>query len=265
MTETATVRGVELAHQVDGEGATLVWAHGLSSSRAHEDDFGLLDWPALRSVCRAVRYDARGHGESEGSDDPDDYSWASLAADQLALCDALGIDRYVAGGASMGCGTALHAAVAAPERVSGLLLLIPPTAWEARQERVEIWDQVAQIVEARGHDTFLRAMRAGPVPEPLAGRSEWDDAYERAIRATEPARIARVFRGAGRADLPSREALRALRVPTLVLAWAGDPGHPERSALAVGELVPGAEVFVAHTWDELRSFTERAAAFLRAR
>ena len=70
--------------------------------------FGLLDWNRMRSVARVVRYDARGHGESESTPDPDTYHWRELALDQLALADVLGIERYIAAGASMGCATALR-------------------------------------------------------------------------------------------------------------------------------------------------------------
>ncbi len=53
------------------EAATRRWAdgrsglHGMSSSRASEDQGGFFDWSALKaSGRRIVRYDARGHGRS---------------------------------------------------------------------------------------------------------------------------------------------------------------------------------------------------------
>jgi 3-oxoadipate enol-lactonase len=255
---------LELAYDLSGSGRDVVWGHGLSSSRAREDAIDLVDWPALAERCRLLRYDARGHGESTLATDLPGYSWDSLARDQLALTAALGMERYVAAGASMGCGTALHAAVAAPDRVEALVLVIPPTAWETRQERVAIWDQVATIIEADGVEAFIANMARMPVPDPLQGRQAWFDANAASARRTGPARLATVFRGAGHADLPPRAEIARLRVPTLILAWTGDPGHPVSTAEALAELVPGAELVLSSTWSEVQGWTGRIAAFLEA-
>jgi pimeloyl-ACP methyl ester carboxylesterase len=260
--ERVVLRDVELAYEESGEGRTLVWGHGLSSSRSNEDDFGLLDWARLADACRLLRYDARGHGESGFTSEPTGYSWEELALDQLALADAVGIDGYVAGGASMGCGTALHAAVVAPERVRALLLLIPPTAWETRQAQIGIWEQVADLIEGSGIDAVVTGLKAMPVPDPLVGRDDWAEAMERSVRAADPRRLAGVFRGAAYADLPARPQIAALDVPALILAWSGDPGHPESTATELADLLPRADLFVAHTGDELATFSDRALAFL---
>jgi len=257
-----TVGDLELGYDLSGAGRPFVWGHGLSSSRAREDAVDLVDWPEVARAAQVLRYDARGHGESTLSTDLPGYSWATMARDQLALTAALGIDRYVAGGASMGCGTALHAAVAAPERIEGLVLVIPPTAWETRQERVAIWDQVAGIIDRDGVDGFVANMARMPVPDPLTGRQVWFDANAASARRTGPERLATVFRGAAHADLPPREAIAALRVPALILAWTGDPGHPVSTAEALAGLLPGAELHLASTWDDVRSWTGRIVEFL---
>ena len=67
---SVTIRGIDLQCDVSGNGPDLLWGHGLTSSRAREDVFGLLDWNRMRAVARVVRYDARGHGESESTPDP---------------------------------------------------------------------------------------------------------------------------------------------------------------------------------------------------
>jgi pimeloyl-ACP methyl ester carboxylesterase len=263
--ERVTLRGVELAYEITGSGPrSLVWGHGLSSNRHHEDELGYVDWSAAADGNRRVRYDARGHGESTFTSEPTGYGWDELARDQLALADELGIGRYVAGGASMGCGTALHAALLAPDRIGALLLVIPPTAWETRQERVDIWEQVASLIERKGIEAFIEGMEAMPRPDPLVGRTDRDEAFERNARSADPRRLAGVFRGAGYADLPPREQLAGLGLPALVLAWSGDPAHPESTAHQLAELLPRAELHVAHTGDDLRTWTDRAARFLRS-
>lgn len=61
-------------------------------------------------------------------------------------------------GMSMGCATSIYAAIQAPERVIGLILVIPPTAWETRDETQRgKMRQGADLIEERGIDTYLGA------------------------------------------------------------------------------------------------------------
>src|SRR6056300_771471 len=132
MRQSAALGDLELSFQRQGSGIPFVWGHGLTSSMELEGEFLNLDWASIEPHADVVRYDARGHGLSTLTTNLDDYSWAHLADDQIALADALDIATYVAGGASMGAATALHVAVRAPLRMRGLVLAIPPTAWETR-------------------------------------------------------------------------------------------------------------------------------------
>jgi 3-oxoadipate enol-lactonase len=71
-----------------------------------------------------------------------------------------------------------------------------------------------------------------------------------------------VFRGAGQTDLPSFEAIAGITQPTLILAWATDPGHPIETAEKLRELIPGSELVVSETSADVRGWGHRAAAFL---
>ena len=239
-----------------------MWGHGLTSSRAEEDDGTIIDWPAVTRRTRVLRYDARGHGESGLTSEPVAYGWDRMALDQLELAATTGVGVYVAAGASLGAATALHAAVAAPERIVGLVLVIPPTGWETRAAQTDIYEQMARLVERAGVEPLIEAAAALPTPDPFAGRSEWDERRERSMRAADPTRLAAIFRGAATANLPPRDLVEAITVPTLVLAWSGDPGHPVSSAEALVELMPHAQLSVAATWDDLRGWTDRLLRFL---
>ncbi len=269
-TDRSLVRGVELAHHLAGDdpgatGSDLVWGHGLTSSMASEDELGLFDWAAVRASHRVLRYDARGHGESGSTPAPDDYSWRSLAHDQFALADSLGIDRYVAGGASMGCATALHAAVFAPQRISGLLLVIPPTAWATRAAQTGLYRVMADLVEAGDHDTLLAGAGASPSPDPFVDDPRWRERFPELLATTDPIRLARIFRGAATADLPTADEIASIGVPTLILAWTGDPGHPVQTAARLQELIPHAELRLATTAAGLATWTDHVVDFLSAR
>lgn len=258
----ATVRGARLAYETSGSGAPLIWGHGLSMNRVSDAELGPLDWS--RIPTSVVRYDARGHGESESTPDLDAYSWEELARDQLALADTLGVGEYIAGGASMGCGTALHAALLAPERVRSLVLVIPPTAWEARAAQTEQWEISAALVEREGVESLIAARAALEPPDPFRGDEARRERQAAATRRWDPGRLALVFRGATRANLPDREALAGIGVPALILAWTGDPVHPESTARELAGLLRRSELHVASTAGEVGSWTERVADFLSA-
>jgi 3-oxoadipate enol-lactonase len=258
------VRGFDLHHEVSGEGRDLIWGHGLTSSIESENALGIIEFDRLARSTRLVRYDARGSGQSESTESSDDYRWKALALDQLALADELGIESYVAGGASMGTATAIHAAVMAPERIRALVLTLPPTAWQTRAEQVAGYVIAADLVETGQIATMVAASRARPLPDPFVDDVAWRERFEQTMTNEAPERLARLYRGAAIADLPSQDDVAAISVPTLILAWTGDPGHPVSSALQLEELIAGCELALASTKTELAGWTGRIERFLAA-
>ncbi|MFD1190904.1 MULTISPECIES: alpha/beta fold hydrolase [Phenylobacterium] len=105
-----------------GADRTIVLVHGFSSNR-HEG-WRRTGWYAAfeRRRIRCIALDQRGHGESEKPHAPEAYERARLAADVIALLDHLGLQRVDLFGYSMGARTALATAIAAPDRVSNLIV-----------------------------------------------------------------------------------------------------------------------------------------------
>jgi pimeloyl-ACP methyl ester carboxylesterase len=249
----------DVAYSRVGSGPPFIWAHGLTSSRANEDSGGLFSWSPIEAAGRElIRYDAPGHGQTGGPRDASAYEWSQLATDLLGFADGLGLDRVSAGGASMGCATVLHAVVQAAGRFDRLVLACPPTAWETRPAQATNYELVATFVEERGMDAFTRAARAMPRPAIFAEAPEPD----RAADITEPL-LPYVFRGAAASDLPEPDAVSRIAQPALVLAWDTDPGHPVSTAERLVELLPNAELHVANTVDQIRTWPQMAANFLR--
>ena len=91
---------------------------------------------------------------------------------------------------------------------------------------------MADLVEAGDHETLLAGAAPIPPPDPFVDEPVWTDRFAQLLRTTDPVRLARVFRGALTADLPSQDDVAAIVVPTLILAWTGDPGHPASTAAA---------------------------------
>jgi pimeloyl-ACP methyl ester carboxylesterase len=261
-TGRVSVRGVQLAYEIAGTGPEVIWGHGLSMTRVSEAGLMPLDW--TRIPATVVRYDARGHGESESTLDLAAYSWAELARDQLALADALGIGPYVAAGASMGCGTALHAAAQAPGRIRALVLVIPPTGWETRAAQAEQWELSAALLEDQGPEALIAARADLDLPDPFRGDETRRKQRDEAMRAWEPTRLAVVLRGATTANLPERSIIARITVPSLILAWTGDPVHPLSTAEELDHLLPNAQLHVASRRDQLATWSGLVGDFLSA-
>lgn len=242
----------------------MVWGHGLTSSMADElAPPVLLDWSRIQQTLTTLRYDARGHGLSDFTSEPAAYRWEEMARDQLALIDALDIDRFVLSGASMGAATALHTAVQAPERVERLVLVIPPTGWETRAEQTGMYVQMAEILETRGVEVLLAAGAPVP-PDPFSDDDGYAERRVARFRAADPIKSAGLFRGAATADLPSKEEVAGIDVPTLILAWTGDPAHPVSSAELLAELMPASVLSIASTRAEFDTWTDQVISFVGA-
>ena len=103
-------------------GRTIVLIHGFASNR--NEGWKRTGWYQAfeRRRMRAIALDQRGHGESQKLYEPEAYGREKLAGDVLALMDHLGVRRAEVFGYSMGARTALAVAMAAPDRVSNLIL-----------------------------------------------------------------------------------------------------------------------------------------------
>lgn len=256
------IRGCEIAYERSGSGVDFVWGHGLTQSRELEDRHGLVDWSCVEASV--VRYDARGHGRSQSTADLDGYSWNELARDQLALTDRLGIENYIAAGASMGAATALHAAVIAPWRIRGLVLMIPPTGWEARSGQADVYEKGARAVETSGAEPLIAAGALLAPPDPFVGDPEYRVRRAEGLRSWDPDRLVQALRGATRAQLPDRDHIAGIDCPTLILAWTGDPVHPIATADELSELIPHADVDVASDSADIARWTGLVGDFVRS-
>src|SRR5262249_22237385 len=89
--------GISFNYQIDGrKGAPwLIFSNALMTSLAMWDDQVV----ALKDNYRILRYDQRGHGETEATDGT--YTFDTLTADAIALMDAVSIKRAHFAGISM--------------------------------------------------------------------------------------------------------------------------------------------------------------------
>jgi non-heme chloroperoxidase len=108
---------VHYAEHGDARGMPILFLHGWPDS-----------WftfsrvlPSLPKTLRAIAIDQRGFG---GSDHPDSgYTFQELAADAVAVLDALDIERAAIVGHSYGSFVAREVAISDPQRVASLVLI----------------------------------------------------------------------------------------------------------------------------------------------
>jgi len=247
---TFEVPGAELAVALSDEGGhPVVQLHGLTSSRARDRVLNL-DLGRGLSGTRLLRYDARGHGRSTGRKVADDYRWPNLADDLLRLLDHWFPGERVHGvGPSMGAATLLHAASLEPDRFTGFTLMVPPTGWKTRPAQADIYRAAAALIEADGVEAFLAGTRGStPPPATVSAPETWPDVADVLLPS--------LLRGAALSDLPTPELVAGIDVPTTILAWVDDPGHPLSTAESLAELLPHATLAVARTPEDVEAWPE---------
>jgi len=237
----------------------VVWAHDLGSSMAHEDELGLFPCSALAGVMPVARYDARGHGGAIGGYEERGYRWSAMVDDLLRAAEG----PIVASGMGMGVATALYAAIRAPKRVAALVLVLPPAAWDQRADAVDALEADADLVELRGPKRLAEAVRGRPLPPLLARiRPDTREVDARHLQAMDPKYLALALRAAARSDLPRPEELRAVIVPTLILAWPDDPLHPLATARVLADTMVQADLRIAADEADVKAWPATVEDFL---
>ncbi|MCU0268391.1 MAG: alpha/beta hydrolase [Acidimicrobiales bacterium] len=226
-------------------GDPLLLVHGFTGARS---DF---DWclePLADLGWHVVAPDLRGHGESDKPDREDAYTFETFTADLTALVDALGWDRFVLLGHSMGGMVAQVLVVAAPERLRALVLMDTHTGAVALDPAlVDLGVQVAREGGTAAIADVVREMGGGALETAAYRRLlERDPSFEargdanlRASSGAMYAAMARLITSA-----PDRSgALAAVRCPTLVIVGADDEPFLEAS-VRMAATIPGARLVV---------------------
>lgn len=208
---------------VDGPVAAppLLMLHSLGTS-------GAVWEPQAAALCgtfRVIRPDFRGHGLSEASAGP--FAMADLAADMLAVLDALHIHRADVAGISLGGMVAQAVAHRAPDRVASLMLVDTAMAIPPAQG----WLDRAALVRAQGIGAIADAVMARWVTPAFMDMPGAHGLRTMLLRTPAEA-YALAAEAIGLADLTaSTTAL--TNIPAMVLVGAEDLATPVASAQAL--------------------------------
>ena len=174
------------------------------------------------------------------------YTLTDMASDALGLLDALGIARAHVAGASMGGMIAQILAIEHPERVKSLTSIMSTTGNrrlpgpKAKVLRLLLRPRPRNRVVAvrRGMELFRLISGSGYPPTEAELRDKVERAVQRSYRPDAVLRQLIAIRAA-----PSRvQALRRVRVPTLVLHGSDDPLVPMAGGEDTAANIPGARL-----------------------
>jgi proline iminopeptidase len=229
LTITRAVRGVEIFERRVGDGPVVVVLHG--GPGAHHD-YLLPGFDLLAPGRTLIYYDQRGGGRSPvGRDVP--VGWREQVADLEALRELWNLDRMALAGYSWGGLLAMLYATEHPDRVDRLALVSAASATRAARAVFE------ERFQAR---TLSPALQAARAELRISGLRERDlQAYQRRlfefavagyfhdperVHDLAPFRLTErtqkeVWASLGDYDL--RPALRALRLPALLVHGDDDP------------------------------------------
>jgi pimeloyl-ACP methyl ester carboxylesterase len=236
----------------------VVFQHGLGGDAAQVAQ-NFPDDPSRRRLTVECR--AQG-GSGAGSKRP--FSIAMFADDVVAAADAAGIERFVAGGISMGAAIVLNLASRHPNRVLGLVLVRPAWAFDAAPQNMRPYVEVAELIRrlplAEARDIFAASATAArfrkEAPDNLASLLGFFARENATVFAEVMQAIAKDGPGVTRAEAAG------LAIPTLVIGSGIDLVHPLATAHELAATIPDAAFaeVTPKASDKDRHFTEIRAA-----
>ena len=158
---------------------------------------------ALKNEFRMLRYDQRGHGETEAT--AGRYTFELLCDDVIALMDALGIQRAHWCGVSMGCATGMGLVQKHPGRFDRMVLCDNPG--RSSPETHKQWEERIAVRAEGRHGGAAGIDHAALVS---AGDAEGQSAAHGHHPPDDPddagQRLRRLLGGARRPRLPAADA-----------------------------------------------------------
>ena len=221
--------------------------------------YSLLDLKEVAKVAALIRYDACAKSVTGN------YKWDAMIEQLDTVAQASQFDSMVVGGTSMGSVTALHYAVRYPEKVKALVLVTPPPAWEKREPVKAIYRKIASKTNKEVIPEFLKRLVALNPDPPEFYEQQHPGTRQRLMEyrlGFEPSYYSQIYLGGAASDLPSREELATIEVPTLIIALPNDENHPLDISQELHQLIDNSELVVISNYTEYLQVQQRVKDFL---
>ena len=208
-----TINDITINYELEGEGKTIVFVHGLSDSLAY--------WKVLsenlKNDYQTLIYDLRGHGES--SDDDRNTTNDLYQEDLYQLLKSLNIENAVFVGLSLGGNVILNLAVNHPEMVNGLVVM---SSFPEHDEKLKnIFDDFDNAID-EGFVEFFDTILPYTLPDDIL--EEHKELLENVkVEAAKTANIEGIKKGINAGyGFNLSDKLNEINAPTLVIAGEED-------------------------------------------
>jgi 3-oxoadipate enol-lactonase len=229
--------GIQINYELSGkmDAPVVALSHSLACS--------LMMWAPqlelLEARFRVLRFDTRGHGDSDAP--PGSYTLEQLVDDAIGLLDGLNIDRVHWVGLSMGGmigqGIALHHSGWLESLVlADTAAIIPDAAQAVWQERIDAVQ--SQGMQAVAESTLERWF----TPNYLKQNLPEVEQIRQQILATPVAGYIGCSEAIRRLNFLNQ--LSAIQTPTLIMVGADDPGTPVEASEAMHTQIKGSNLVV---------------------
>lgn len=231
----ARTNGIEMHYTVDGEGPWLVMSHSLACN-VHMWDPQV---PALAKRYKVLRFDTRGHGQSDAPPGP--YTLDMLADDVKGLFDHLGVRECHWVGLSMGGMIGQTFALKYPGVFRSIALCDTTSAYP--EGAAALWEGRVKVATEQGME---------PLVPPTLER--W---FTEGFRKAQPEKVAKIadmiratpvagYAGccAALPKIASTARLKEIACPALVVCGEQDMGTPLAMSQAIHAAMPGSELVV---------------------
>jgi pimeloyl-ACP methyl ester carboxylesterase len=260
----ATSDAVRIAYEVRGTGEPVLMIHGLGYDR-----FGWGPAPdLLAEEFEMVLFDNRGVGESDAPPGP--YTAAGMAADTLAVLDAVGLERAHVVGTSLGGMVAQELVLVHPERVTKLVLACTtPGSLRAYPIPDRTLAVFAAFPALPLEEALHRFVENALADETVRTRPELVEEIYRYRLAHRPDPQAWQWQGAAGMGHDAFERVREIQVPTLVFTGTEDNVVDPRNSDLLAAAIPGARLErfegLGHLffWEDPERFARVVGEFLR--
>ncbi|WP_329464319.1 alpha/beta fold hydrolase [Streptomyces sp. NBC_01431] len=219
------------------QGRTVVLAHGFGC----DQNMWRLTVPALVEHYRVVLFDYVGSGRSDPSAFSEDRygSLGGYAQDAVEVCEALDLRDAVFVGHSVSAVIGVLAADLAPERIGALVMVAPSPRYidDDGYRGGFSTEDIDELLASLESNYLGWSAAMAPVIMGHEDRPELGEELKNSFCATDP-EMARVFaRTTFLSD--SRDELKSVRVPTLVLECTQDVIAPREVGAYVHRAIPG--------------------------
>ena len=257
----ATIAGIEMHYEVSGQGPWLMLSHSLAANLHMWEP----QMQALQQHFTVLRYDTRGHGQTQATPAP--YTLDQLADDAFALLQHVGAQRAHWVGLSLGGMIGQTLAIRHPACLDRVV--IADSTGKAAPNAAQMWGDRAATARSQGMAALVQPTLSRWFTEPFAkAHPDLRQQVGDMIAHTPVEGYAGCC--AAISDIDTLAGLQQLKHPGLVLVGDQDMATPVAMSAQIHEHWPGSQLQhitdAAHlaNMQQPEAFTQALLNFLRS-